>query len=73
MKTLLTIGLALSGIIFMGCHSQKNSIKSQSEFQEEQNSFFKDGDFTNFFIYTLGSIGLGLLAVFLGFFLSKNF
>ena len=42
MKTLLTIGLALSGIIFMGCHSQKNSIKSQSEFQEEQNSFFKD-------------------------------
>ena len=42
MKTLLTIGLALSGIIFMGCHSQKKSIKSQSEFQEEQNSFFKD-------------------------------
>ena len=42
MKTLLTIGMALSGIIFMGCHSQKKTIKSQSKFQEEQNNFFKD-------------------------------
>ena len=30
------------GIVFMGCDSQKKTIKSQSEFQEEQNSFFKD-------------------------------
>ena len=42
MKTLLTIGLAVSGLIFIGCHSQKKTIKSQSEFQEAQNSFFKD-------------------------------
>ena len=44
-----------------------------SAFAYENQVFLKEGDFTNFFIYTLGSIGLGLLAVFLGFFLSKNF
>ncbi|MDB4206348.1 DUF1684 domain-containing protein [bacterium] len=42
MKTLLTIGLALMGIIFLGCQSQKKIIKFESEFQSEQNSFFKD-------------------------------
>ena len=44
-----------------------------SAFAYENQVFLKEGDFTNFFIYTLGSIGLGLVAVFLGFFLSKNF
>ncbi|MDG1393411.1 MAG: fluoride efflux transporter CrcB [Flavobacteriaceae bacterium] len=44
-----------------------------SAFTYENQMFLKEGDLTNFFIYTLGSIGLGLLAVFLGFFLSKNF
>ncbi|MDB4206347.1 fluoride efflux transporter CrcB [bacterium] len=44
-----------------------------SAFAYENQIFLKEGDLTNFFIYTLGSIGLGLLAVFLGFFLSKNF
>ncbi len=42
MKTLLTIGLVLMGIIFLGCQSQKKIIKFESEFQSEQNSFFKD-------------------------------
>ncbi|MDG1393410.1 MAG: DUF1684 domain-containing protein [Flavobacteriaceae bacterium] len=42
MKTLLTTGLALMGIIFLGCQSQKKIIKFESEFQSEQNSFFKD-------------------------------
>ena len=44
-----------------------------SAFAYENQVFLKEGDLTSFFIYTLGSIGLGLLAVFLGFFLSKNF
>ena len=44
-----------------------------SAFAYENQVFLKEGDLTNFFIYTLGSIGLGLLAVFLGFFISKNF
>ena len=29
-------------LIFIGCQSQKRPIKSQSEFQKQQNSFFKD-------------------------------
>ena len=29
-------------LIFMSCESQKRPIKSQSEFQKQQNSFFKD-------------------------------
>ena len=44
-----------------------------SAFAYENQVFLKEGDFTNFFIYTLGSIGLGLAAVFLGLFISKNF
>ena len=39
----------------------------------ENQIFLKDGDFTSFFIYTLSSIGVGLAAVFLGLFISKNF
>ena len=44
-----------------------------SAFAYENQVFFKEGDFTNFLIYTLGSISLGLVAVFLGLFISKNF
>ena len=44
-----------------------------SAFAYENQVFLKDGDFTSFFVYTLGSIGIGLAAIFLGFFLSKSF
>ena len=44
-----------------------------SAFAYENQVFLKEGDFTNFFIYTLGSIGVGLAAVFLGLFISKSF
>jgi CrcB protein len=44
-----------------------------SAFAYENQVFLKEGDFTSFFIYTFGSIGLGLAAVFLGLFISKSF
>ena len=44
-----------------------------SAFAYENQVFLKEGDFTSFFIYTLGSITLGLAAVFLGLFISKSF
>lgn len=44
-----------------------------SAFAYENQVFLKDGDFTSFLVYTLGSIGIGLVAVFIGFFLSKSF
>ena len=44
-----------------------------SAFAYENQVFLKDGDFTSFFVYTLGSIGMGLAAVFLGLFISKSF
>ena len=44
-----------------------------SAFAYENQVFLKEGDFTNFFIYTLGSIGVALAAVFLGLFISKSF
>jgi len=44
-----------------------------SAFAYENQVFLKEGDFTNFLIYTLGSISLGLVAVFLGLFISKSF
>ena len=44
-----------------------------SAFAYENQVFLKEGDLTHFFIYTLGSIGLGLVAVFIGFFITKNF
>ena len=44
-----------------------------SAFAYENQFFLKEGDFTNFLIYTLGSISLGLVAVFLGLFISKSF
>ena len=44
-----------------------------SAFAYENHVFLKEGDFTSFFIYSIGSIGLGLAAVFLGLFISKSF
>jgi CrcB protein len=44
-----------------------------SAFAYENQVFLKEVDFTSFFIYTFGSIGLGLAAVFLGLFISKSF
>jgi len=44
-----------------------------SAFAYENQVFLKDGDFTSFLVYSLGSIGIGLVAVFIGFFLSKSF
>ena len=44
-----------------------------SAFAYENQVFLKEGDFINFFVYTLGSIGVGLAAVFFGFFISKSF
>lgn len=41
MKTIFTI-CSLFFMIIVGCQSQKKSIKSHSEFQNQQNSFFKD-------------------------------
>lgn len=42
MKTNSIFFSALVLLIFMSCESQKRPIKSQSEFQKQQNSFFKD-------------------------------
>ena len=44
-----------------------------SAFAYENQVFLKEGDFINFFVYTLGSIGVGLAAVFFGFFITKSF
>lgn len=44
-----------------------------SAFAFDNQVFLKNGDLTSFFIYTLGSIGMGLAAVFLGLFISKGF
>lgn len=42
-----------------------------SAFAFENYSFLKSGDISSFLIYTLGSVILGIIAVFLGFFLVK--
>ena len=42
MKTSSIFYSALALFIFVGCQSQKQPIKSKSEFQKQQNSFFKD-------------------------------
>lgn len=42
-----------------------------SAFAFENYSFLKSGDFSSFLLYTLGSIVLGIIAVFVGFFLVK--
>mgnify|MGYP003137825684 FL=1 len=42
-----------------------------SSFAFENQALLRSGDYLNFFFYTFGSIILGILAVFLGLFLSK--
>lgn len=42
MKSLLLSCIVVYLIMFMGCQSQKKSIRSNSEFQKVQNEFFKD-------------------------------
>jgi len=42
-----------------------------SAFAFENYSFLKSGDVSSFLLYTLGSVVLGIIAVFLGFFLVK--
>lgn len=42
-----------------------------SSFAFENQALLRSGDYVNFFIYSFGSIILGILAVFLGLFLSK--
>ncbi|PRX41070.1 fluoride efflux transporter CrcB [Salegentibacter salegens] len=42
-----------------------------SSFAFENQALLRTGDYLNFFFYTFGSIILGILAVFLGLFLSK--
>ena len=42
MKTNSIFYSALALFIFVGCQSQKRPLKAQSEFQAQQNSFFKD-------------------------------
>ena len=42
MKTRLFLYLAFVGTILMGCNSQKKTVRFQSEFQKQQNNFFKD-------------------------------
>lgn len=42
-----------------------------SSFALENHALLRNGDYLNFFIYTFGSIILGILAVFLGLFISK--
>ena len=44
-----------------------------SAFAYENQQFLKEGDLTSFAIYTLGSLSLGILAVFLGLVISKIF
>ena len=44
-----------------------------SAFAYENHLFLKNGDYFSFLIYTLGSVILGLLAVFAGFYFSKVF
>lgn len=44
-----------------------------SAFANENQQFLKEGDLTSFAIYSLGSLTLGILAVFLGLFVSKSF
>ena len=44
-----------------------------SAFALENQTFLKTGDYTSFVIYTFGSLFLGIAAVILGLFMSKNF
>ena len=42
MKTKSIFFSAVALLVFIGCQSQKQPIKAQSEFQTQQNTFFKD-------------------------------
>ncbi len=44
-----------------------------SAFAYENHLFLRNGDYFSFLLYTIGSIILGLLAVFIGFYFSKVF
>ena len=43
-----------------------------SAFAYENQVFLKEGDIMSFLIYTLGSIAVGIVAIFLGLFISKS-
>lgn len=77
----LLLGLIL-GIVAKSEISNSNSVllltlgfcggfTTFSSFAFENQAFLRAGDYLNFFFYTFGSIILGILAVFLGLFLSK--
>ena len=81
------IGSLLIGV-FMGIALKNNNLSENqtlllvtglcggfttfSAFAYENQQFLKEGDLTSFAIYTLGSLSLGILAVFLGLFISKS-
>ena len=44
-----------------------------SAFAYENQLFLKNGDYFNFFVYTIGSLVVGIIAVFAGLYLSKFF
>ena len=82
------IGSLLIGV-FMGIALKNNNLSENqtlllvtglcggfttfSAFTYENQQFLKEGDLTSFAIYTLGSLSLGILAVFLGLLVSKSF
>ena len=82
------IGSLLIGV-FMGIALKNNNLSENqtlllvtglcggfttfSAFAYENQQFIKEGDLTSFAIYTLGSLSLGILAVFLGLVISKSF
>jgi len=82
------IGSLLIGV-FMGIALKNNNLSENqtlllvtglcggfttfSAFAYENQQFLKEGDLTSFAIYTLGSLSLGVLAVFLGLVISKIF
>lgn len=82
------IGSLLIGV-FMGIALKNNNLSENqtlllvtglcggfttfSAFAYENQQFLKEGDLTSFAIYTLGSLSLCILAVFLGLVISKSF
>ena len=82
------IGSLLIGV-FMGIALKNNNLSENqtlllvtglcggfttfSAFAYDNQQFLKAGDLTSFAIYTLGSLSLGILAVFLGLVISKSF
>ena len=82
------IGSLLIGV-FMGIALKNNNLSENqtlllvtglcggfttfSAFAYENQQFLKEGDLTSFAVYTLGSLSLGIIAVFLGLVISKSF